>query len=263
MDAKSLKSLDKLPGRRSIQRFCSEKLLRDDLPASGKKSRKTVHVKVCGCYGKLLRDLPRGVLRRGHKLYYRHTIPVDAQALLNRLEIWRSLRTDSLAVALRRLPRVVAEIETAIEQARAMAGMPVDATLLKPSIDDRMEYRTPTPAASLPIEPVSGATLADAYRAYIDDPTRAWTSNTREAYETSRRLAVAVIGEMTPIASISRAHCRDMLDVLRFLPANAGKMFPKLSLREAADLARDRDDIKIISAANANSLMSNMSSFLN
>ena len=72
-----------------------------------------------------------------------------------------------------------------------------------------------------------------------------------------------MIGEALPIALVSRTHCRDFLDVLRFLPANAGKLFPKLSPREAADRARVHGDIKIISAANANSLMSNMSSFLN
>ncbi|WP_330981705.1 MULTISPECIES: DUF6538 domain-containing protein [Sphingomonas] len=204
------------------------------------------------------------MLRRGQKLYYRHTVPVDAQRLLNRLEIWRSLRTDSLSVALRRLPGVVARIEMEIEHARAMAGMPVDAMLIKPPKDDPAERPIPIalpPVAS--IEPDSPLTLAEAYRSYIDDPTRAWTANTREAYETSRRLAIAVIGEAVPVASISRAHCRDMLDVLRFLPANAGKLFPKLSPREAADRARLRGDIKVISAANANSLMSNMSSFLN
>lgn len=54
-----------------------------------------------------------------------------------------------------------------------------------------------------------------------------------------------------------------MLDVLRFLPANAAKLLPKLTPREAAERARVRGDIKIISAANANSLMSNVSSFLN
>ncbi|GLT02033.1 integrase [Sphingobium jiangsuense] len=218
------------------------------------------------CYGKLLRDLPRGVLRRGQKLYYRHTVPVDAQRLLNRLEIWRSLRTDSLSVALRRLPGVVARIEMEIEHARAMAGMSVDAMLIEPSSYDLAEPLMPIATAPLPAvsaPPVVSLTLAEAYRNYIDDPTRAWTANTREAYETSRRLAIAVIGEAVPIASISRAHCRDMLEVLRFLPANAGKLFPKLSPREAADRARLRGDIKVISAANANSLMSNMSSFLN
>ena len=204
------------------------------------------------------------MLQRGHKLYYRHTVPVDAQRLLNRFEIWRSLRTDSLAVAVRRLPSVIARIEMEIEHARAMAGLPVDATLIRPlkaDLAERVIEIAPPPSTN--VQPDSPLTLGEAYRSYINDPTRAWTANTREAYETSRRLAIALIGESIPVSSISRAHCRDMLDVLRFLPANAGKLFPKLSPREAADLARLRGDIKIISAANANSLMSNMSSFLN
>ncbi|WP_028966530.1 tyrosine-type recombinase/integrase [Sphingomonas phyllosphaerae] len=147
-----------------------------------------------------------------------------------------------------------------------MAGLPIDATLILPWKDDPTELPVPIPIALSPGEraqPDSPLTLAEAYRDYIDDPTRAWTANTREAYETSRKLAIAVIGEAVPIASISRTHCRDMLDVLRFLPANTGKLFPKLSPREAANHARLRGDIKIISPANANSLMSNMSSFLN
>jgi len=203
------------------------------------------------------------VLRRCEKLYYRRTVPVDAQRLLNRLEIWRSLHTDSLSVAMRRLPSVIARIEMEIEHARSMAGMTVDTTLIRPLVDDLAN-----PLASVTQPPPAAAaenplTFGEAYRSYIDDPTRAWTANTREAYLTSRNLAVAVIGESVPIASISRAQCRDLLDVLRFLPANASKLFPKLSPREAADRARLRGGVKIISAANANSLMSNLSSFLN
>ena len=151
-----------------------------------------------------------------------------------------------------------------IEHARVIAGLPFDAMLIRPLNDDladRPKLTTAAPTAS--VQEHSSLTIAEAYRNYIDDPTRAWTANTREAYETSRKLAIAVIGATVPVASISRAHCRDMLDVLRFLPANAGKLFPKLSPREAAERARLRGNVKIISAANANSLMSNMSSFLN
>ena len=151
-----------------------------------------------------------------------------------------------------------------IEHARAMAGLPFDATLIGSLKDNLGEHAIEiAPPLNTNVQPDKPLTLGEAYRSYIDDPTRAWTANTREAYETSRRLAIAVIGEGVPVSSISRAHCRDMLDVLRFLPANANKLFPKLSPREAADRARVRGDIKIISAANANSLMSNMSSFLN
>lgn len=250
--------------KRSRKSVCYAKLLRECDPSSARKSRKTVCAESRVCYGKLLRDWPKGVARRGQKLYYRHTVPVDAQRLLNRFEIWRSLRTDSLAVAVRRLPSVIARIEMEIEHARAMAGLPVDATLIRPLKDNLAERAIEiAPPPSTNVEPDRSLTLGEAYRSYIDDPTRAWTANTREAYETSRRLAIAVIGEAIPLSSISRAHCRDMLDVLRFLPANAGKLFPKLSPREAADRARLRGDIKIISAANANSLMSNLGSFLN
>jgi integrase len=249
--------------RRSPERVCYDKLLREDGPSSPGKSQKTVLHRPRGCYGKLLPDLPKGVLRRGHRLYYRHTVPVDAQRILNRLEIWRSLRTDSIAVAARRLPSVVARIEMEIEQARAMAGMPIDPALILPLNDDSDVRPSASPPAPSRVQADTALTLGEAYRSYIDDPTRAWTANTREAYETSRKLAIAVIGEALPIASVSRTHCRDFLDVLRFLPANAGKLFPKLSPREAADRARLRGDIKIISAANANSLMSNTSSFLN
>ena len=182
---------------------------------------------------------------------------------MKRVEIWRSLRTDSLATALKRLPGVSADLIAEIERARADAGLTADETLVRPCPDDpinpsgRTMAPPPTPESPTPL------TLAEAYRRYIDDPTRAWSSSTREAYETIRKLAIAVLGASTPVVAVSRAHCRDLLDVLRFLPANASKRFPKLTPRAAAELARTRGDIRTISAANANSLMSNMSSFLN
>jgi len=181
------------------------------------------------------------------------------------LDIWRSLRTDSLKVALRRLPIAAARVEMEIEHARAVAGMPVDPTLIPSLADDLAERPQVIPTSATFIEAGANAsvTLGEAYRRYIDDPTRSWSPSTREAYETSRKLAIAVIGEEVPIASLARTHCRDLLNVLRFLPRNAGKLFPKMSPREASDRARLRGDIKIISAANANSLISNMSSFLN
>lgn len=96
-----------------------------------------------------------------------------------------------------------------------MAGMSVDATLVEPfrgDLPERLEPVAPAPLAT--VQPDNPLTLAEAYRSSIDDPTRAWTANTREAYETSRRLAVAVIGGELPVASIARTPCREFLDVL-------------------------------------------------
>ena len=81
------------------------------------------------CYGVLLGFLPKAMLLRGHQFYYRHIVPVTIQSLLNHTEFRRSLRTDSLRIALRRLPGFIARIE--IEHARDMAGLPVDVALCR------------------------------------------------------------------------------------------------------------------------------------
>jgi len=182
---------------------------------------------------------------------------------MKRVEIWRSLRTDSFATALKRLPSVSADLIAEIERARSEAGLTVDETLVRPCPDDATRQSESAGAPPTTSESPTPLTLAEVYRRYIDDPTRAWSSSTREAYETIRKLAIAVLGANTPVVALSRVHCRDLLDVLRFLPANASKRYPKLTPRAAAELARTQGDIKTISAANANSLMSNMSSFLN
>lgn len=83
------------------------------------------------------------MLLRGHQFYYRHTVPVAVQPLLNRTEIGRSLRTDSLKIAMRRLSGVIARIEIEIEHAREMAGLPVDVALRRP-LDDEWAARAPT-----------------------------------------------------------------------------------------------------------------------
>ena len=121
--SETTENLGKSSSRRSPKRVCYGKLLRETDQSSPAKPQRTVLDGSRGCYGNLLRDLPKGVFRRGHRFYYRHTVPVDAQRLLNRLEIWRSLQTDSLAVAMRRLPSVVARIEMEVEHARSMAGI--------------------------------------------------------------------------------------------------------------------------------------------
>ena len=180
---------------------------------------------------------------RGSRFYYRRRVPLDARRLIDRSEIWRSLRTDSLKTALRRLPSAIAQVEADFEQARWMAGLSCDRTLFEPSPHDAERRSAATTKAS-PCEgsiEVAGAratTFGEAYKGYLADPTQAWSPRTREAYETSRRLAVSVIGENTPLSALSRAHCREYVDVLRFLPRNAAKRYPKLTARQAADRAR-------------------------
>ncbi len=73
---------------------------------------------------------------QGDRYYLRRHIPSDIQAIVGRSEVWRSLKTDSLQTALRRLPLVTAALESEFERIRDDAGLSVDQTLLRPCEDD-------------------------------------------------------------------------------------------------------------------------------
>ena len=200
---------------------------------------------------------------RGGQFYYRRNVPKDAQGLIGRTEIWRSLRTDSLRAAVRRVSSVAAQIEAYIESARSAAGLSIDETLLRPFMDDpspwpalaavRVRETDPTSNPSIEVRPaLSEVTLGQAYEQYLNDPAHSWSARTREAFETSRKMAVAVIGADTPLMTLSRAQCRDYIEVLRFLPRNAAKRFPKLTPRKASEQSRGSGGNDTISAANVN-----------
>lgn len=141
-----------------------------------------------------------GVLRRGHKLYNRHSI---FRLMLN----------------------------------ACCTRLPVDATLLQPLNDNRgarfLEI-APSPPAS--IQPGDDLMSGEAYCSYIDDTTRAWPANTREASETGRELTIAVIGQATPVLSSHERiamTCRTFFD--SFLPTRP-------SPSEAVAPARQRSE---------------------
>ncbi|MEP7350851.1 MAG: site-specific integrase [Sphingorhabdus sp.] len=211
-----------------------------------------------------------GLVFRGSVLYYRRRVPVDIRAIVGRAEIWKSLRTDSKAIAIRRLSAVVAKVDAEFEYVRKNAGLTVDRTLLEPLEDDpatfsrydsSLNFSPSHTSLGLRNEPCP--TLTNAYDRYLGDPTFSWSETTRQAYETTRSLVVSILGENMAIASVSRSEVRQLIDVLQHLPRNAVKLFPKLSPREASDLARSRADVERISAANANAYLGRFSNFMN
>ncbi|MEQ1514877.1 MAG: DUF6538 domain-containing protein [Usitatibacteraceae bacterium] len=206
------------------------------------------------------------MLLRGGRYYVRRHIPCDVQSIIGRAEVWRSLKTDSLQLALRRLPRALSEIEAEFEHLRLQAGIPVDTTLVNSS--GHAPANSPSTNPEVPLTTTSSLpskenSLRDVYNRYIDDPTHAWSTSTRQAYETTRTVALEMLGGQTAISDLTRADLRQLIDVLRFLPRNSSKLFPKLSLREAAELARSNPAIKRISTANVNVYLGNLSTFLN
>ena len=248
LGTKLLKSLSKSSNRRSTQRVCYDSLLRFGAQSQAITSGKTVRNGPRGCYGFSPGLVPKGMFVRGGRFYLRRHIPCDIQSIVGRVEVWRSLKTDSLQSALRRMPSVAAEFEAEFERIRLMAGMPIDPTLLRPSTDDPTPGLFVAPRGDEAVEPhgvgrVEHLTLGEAYSRYMNDSTHRWSASTRQAYETGRRLAVSVIGADLPISAIGRSHCRDYLDVIRHLPRNAAKRFPKLTAREVSQRAREHGGI--------------------
>ena len=97
----------------------------------------------------------------------------------------------------------------------------------------------------------------------MSDPTRDWSPTTRTAYTTTRRMVLAILGADTPIRSITRAQCRDMIDILRSLPRNASKLYPKLSPAEIAERARAEQRTDLINAANINTYLNKVGGMFN
>ena len=97
--------------RRSPTRVCYTELLHNQHDSSPVSPRNTVINGSRGCYTNLLHNLPVGMSMRGTRYYHRRRLPNDVRRLLGKAEIWKSLHTDSLTIALRRLPAAAARIE--------------------------------------------------------------------------------------------------------------------------------------------------------
>ncbi|WP_330217109.1 DUF6538 domain-containing protein [Sphingobium lactosutens] len=245
-------------------RICYTKLLHNHGPGpasipqnTGKNGRRC-------CYTKLLHNRPSGLIIRQGRYYLRRRVPRDLREPMGRAEIWRSLDTDSLQIARRRLPAAAARLELMFEDARSKGGKDIDLTLLKPLDADLPDISPRAIIAPKDEEaPPPGVTIGEAYERYLSDPTHQWSARTRETYDTVRKLAVSVIGAGTEMRSLSRSHMRHLMEVLRYLPRNATKLFPDLSPEQASTRLKETGKGVPISVANANVYLSSLSSFLN
>ncbi|WP_459662874.1 DUF6538 domain-containing protein [Novosphingobium sp. 11B] len=107
---------------------------------------------------------------RGGRFYVRRHVPCDLREPLSRVELWRSLKTDSLQTALRRMPAVMAGIEAEFERVRAGVGATTDDAMLRfdtvaQPIVENVRVSTEIPASI----PSSDVTLVEAYQRYVDE----------------------------------------------------------------------------------------------
>ncbi len=177
------------------------------------------------------------------------------------------METDTATVALRRSHQAAAAIELDFGAARLLHHLAVDQSILAGAsqsagtLGQNVILLSATPTADT--RAVAGTTLKEFYDAYMSDPTRDWSPRTRLAYNTTRRLTLSILGGDTPVRSITRAQCRDLIEVLRWLPRNSSKLFPGLSPVEVAakDKASARTDL--ISPSNLNTYLNKLCGVFN
>ena len=98
---------------------------------------------------------------------------------------------------------------------------------------------------------------------FLADPSRHRGRKSVLHYENLRAVVRALWGADKPLLDIDRTACRELLDLFRWLPSNAAKRFPKLTLVEAAQLAKVKGLTSTLTAASVNGYMVKLRSVLN
>jgi integrase len=109
----------------------------------------------------------------------------------------------------------------------------------------------------------NAVTLDEAISSFENDAQRATLSakNSR-GYAPGFNLLREIVGGATALASVDRIHARRIRDVLAFLPPNASKRFPEMSLVAAAEHAKVRE-LPPIQATTATNILSCLAAFFN
>jgi integrase len=184
--------------------------------------------------------------------------------VLDRGEIWRSLDTDSLSVAVRRLHGVAASVEADFERARLVRGAEIDPALLSARLDSRATTMPETQATGAHVvADISAATIGEVYDRYIADPRHVWTKRTITSHTTTRKWVIEAFGSETPLQAVTREGCREFVDLLRRMPRHADKRFPGMPIREVVTAAKARGETRLINTANLNAYVNRFGGLLN
>ena len=208
-------------------------------PAS-KRSARTPRSRTCG------------LMVRGEVYYLRLKVPRHLQSQIGRTHLCRSLKTGRRSEAVREARLIAADFE------RLLRGSPDTGT------DGRQSRPEARMATMTIIEPLATQkTLRGLLAAFLADPTKVRSTKTHTIYENAVAIAGEVLGLDTPLRSIDREGCRSLLDMLRWLPSNATKRFPRLSAVQASEMARSKKLTSTLSHASANGYMNRLSALLN
>lgn len=118
-------------------------------------------------------------------------------------------------------------------------------------------------ALSQPVASSGGVTLAKLIADYrADREAQRGGESTARKYGHVFKALEEVLGGSKLVSEITRADCRAVRDFLRRVPSSAGKKYPKLSLREAAEAAA-RDGAPLLSEKTVASYLQGLSAVFN
>lgn len=195
------------------------------------------------------RRQPLGLIVRGRVFYLRIRVPCALVEKVGKTHWVRSLGTGSRGEAVRRGRIAAADFERLLMQAEARSH----------HADHRPGVPPKRPA--LPIRPEK--TFRDLFDFFMADPSRTRARKTDMVYETLFEMAAALWGADRPLRAIDREACRDLLDLLRWLPSNPTKRFPKLTAVQAAKMAKAKGMTSTLSPASVNGYLNKLRAMLN
>ena len=193
-------------------------------------------------------------------------MPIDLLTVWKGREVWRSLETDSYAMALRRIHRIAADVESEFEKTRVSMGRLADPALIVTTLDDppiSLPWGSAAPQPPTPSLPSSTRTIGDVYDRFIADPKHQWSKRTQIAHATTRKWVVEVFGEETALTDITREGCRDFVALLREMPKSAHQRFPDMTIKAVVTAAKARGEARLISTANLNAYVNRFGGVMN
>jgi integrase len=221
------------------------------------------------------------LFRRGDIWHYRRWVPLNLRDGVGRTEITKSLHTADYSIAKRRYRIVDDNAAKLLEQALHghLIGDYDCTSLLQDFATVELQFKAPPQndvdglrtLIKTVVEEIVGQTmhlkkpsitLDDLYHRYMDDPARNRSKKTVMTYQSVYNVLMEVFGVDKPIADITREDCRQFMDVVRHLPANAKKHFPRKSLLEISSLARERG-MKPMAPLTINKYVNKLSAMLN
>lgn len=175
---------------------------------------------------------------------------------LGRTHLCRSLGTGRRSDAIRQARLVAADFE------RALRGDP-RALLKRPQIACEAPNGDLTLNAAHAAPKPPEKTLRDLLTIFLDDPVKARGDKVRMIYNHTIPIVGEVLGMDTPLRSIDREACRRLMDMLRWLPTNSKKRFPKMTAVQASEMAKAKKLTSTLGYAAINSYLKCLSALMN